>query len=99
MILAGAWFGTGFLPVLPRRLINQRVIALWSLMSKFLSAVTLFLMSSSLFAAMKEMDAANAPAETVDVVWVIVFGVIFIGSIVGFFIYLWHTDKNGKSGK
>jgi hypothetical protein len=28
MMLAGAWFGTGFLPVLPRRLINQRVIAL-----------------------------------------------------------------------
>ena len=68
-------------------------------MSKLLSAVALFLISSPLFAAMKEMDAANAPAETVDVVWVIVFGVIFIGSIVGFFIYLWHTDKNGKPGK
>ena len=63
-------------------------------MSKFLSAVTLFLTSSPLFAAMNEMDAANAPSETVDVVWVIVFGVIFIGSIVGFFIYLWHNEKN-----
>ena len=68
-------------------------------MSKFLSAVALFLMSSPLFAAMREMEAANAPAETVDVVWVIVFGVIFIGSILGFFIYLWHTDKKGKPGK
>jgi hypothetical protein len=66
-------------------------------MSKFLSAVTLFLMSSPLFAALREMDAANAPAETVDMVWVIVFGVIFIGSIIGFFIYLFHTDKSGKS--
>jgi hypothetical protein len=28
MLLAGAWFGTGFLPVLPRRLINQRFTAL-----------------------------------------------------------------------
>jgi phosphotransferase system glucose/maltose/N-acetylglucosamine-specific IIC component len=65
-------------------------------MSKFLSAVALFLMSSPLFAAMKEMDAANAPSETVNVVWVIVFGVIFIGSIVGFFIYLWHNEKNRK---
>lgn len=64
-------------------------------MSKFLSAVTLFLMSSPLFAAMKEMDP-NAPAETVDMIWVIVFGVIFIGSIVGFFIYLWHNEKNRK---
>jgi hypothetical protein len=66
-------------------------------MSKFLSAVTLFLMSSALFAAAKEMEAANAPAETVSVVWVIVFGVIFIGSIIGFFIYLWYTDRNRKS--
>lgn len=67
-------------------------------MSKFLSAVTLFLMSSPLFAALKEMDP-NAPSETVSVVWVIVFGVIFIGSIVGFFIYLWHTEKKRKPGE
>ena len=65
-------------------------------MSKFLSAVTLFLMSSPLFAAMREMDAANAPSETVSVVWVIVFGVLFVGSIIGFFIYLWHNEKSGK---
>ena len=64
-------------------------------MSKFLSAVTLFLMSSPLFAALKEMDP-NAPAETVDMIWVIVFGVIFIGAIVAFFIYLWYKDKNRK---
>jgi len=56
-------------------------------MFKFLSAVALFLMSSPLFAALKEMDP-NAPSETVSVVWVIIFGVIFIGSIVGFFLYL-----------
>jgi hypothetical protein len=65
-------------------------------MSKLLSAVTLFLMSSPLFAAMREMDAANAPSETVSVVWVIVFGVFFIGSIIGFFIYLWHNEKSGN---
>jgi len=67
-------------------------------MSKFLSAVTLFLMSSPLFAAAKEMDP-NAPSETVSMVWVIVFGVLFIGTIVGFFIYLFYSDKNGKPGK
>lgn len=65
-------------------------------MSKFLFAVTLFLISSPLFAAAKEMEAATATAETVSVVWVIVFGVLFIGSIVGFFIYLWYTEKNRK---
>lgn len=68
-------------------------------MFKFLSAVALFLMSSPLLAAMREMDAASAPSETVSVVWVIVFGVIFIGSIVGFFIYLWYSGKNGKPEK
>lgn len=65
-------------------------------MFRFLPAVTLFLTSSPLFAVAKEMEAATAPAETVDMIWVIVFGVIFIGSIIGFFIYLWHTEKNRK---
>ena len=67
-------------------------------MSKFLSAVTLFLISGPLLAVTKEMDP-NAPSETVSVVWVIIFGVIFIGSIVGFFIYIWYSDKNGKPEK
>ena len=65
-------------------------------MSKFVSAVALFLMSSPLFAAAKEMEAATAPAETVDIMWVIVFGVVFIGSVIGFFIYLWIHEKNRK---
>jgi len=65
-------------------------------MSKFLSAVTLFLISGPLLAVTKEMDP-NAPSETVSVVWVIVFGIIFIGCIIGFFIYLWHNEKS--SGK
>lgn len=68
-------------------------------MSKSLSAVALFLMSSPLFAAAQEMEAATAPAETVDVIWVIVFGAIFIGSIIGFFIYLWHSEKSRKPEK
>ena len=44
---------------------------------------------------MKEMDAANAPAETVSVVWVILFCVLFIGATAGFFAYIWLKD--GKS--
>ena len=65
-------------------------------MSRLLTAVTLFLLSLPVLAATKEMDAASAPAETVDMVWVIVFAVIFIGAIVGFFIYLFMTDKGKK---
>ena len=66
------------------------------LMSKLLSAFTLFLLSGPLFAATKEVEAASKPAETVDMVWVVVFIVIFIGAIVGFFIYLFMTDKDKK---
>ena len=66
-------------------------------MSKLLSAITLFLLSSPLLAATKEMDAASAPAETVDMVWVVVFIILFIGSIIGFFIYLFMTDKDKKA--
>lgn len=68
-------------------------------MFRFLSAVALFLMSSPLFAAMKEMDAANAPAETVSVVWVVVFVVLFVVSCVGFFAFIWlKDDKNQQAG-
>ena len=65
-------------------------------MSKLVSAIALFLMSSPLFAAATEMEAAAASAETVDAVWVVVFAVIFFGSIIGFFIYLWHNEKSRK---
>jgi flagellar basal body-associated protein FliL len=68
-------------------------------MSKFLSAVTLFLMSSPLVAALKEADAATAPADTVDVIWVILFVILFVGSVVGFFVYLWLHEKNRKQEK
>jgi len=67
-------------------------------MQKLLSAAIFFLMSLPVLAA-KELDAASAPAETVDMVYVVIFGVIFLGSIVGFFIYLFMTDKGEKSGK
>lgn len=75
--------------------VNLRVIP-WSVMSKILSAITLFLLSLPLLAATKELEGASAPADTVDMVWVIVFAVIFIGAIIGFFIYLFMTDKGNK---
>jgi heme/copper-type cytochrome/quinol oxidase subunit 2 len=67
------------------------------LMQRLLSAVPLFLVSSWAFAAMKEMEQApSAPAETVDMVYVVIFIVLFIGMIVGFFVYMWWLDKNKK---
>lgn len=62
-------------------------------MKQFLSALSLFLLSCWAFAATREMEGANAPVETVDTIWVVVFVVFFVASIIGFFIYLLMTDK------
>jgi heme/copper-type cytochrome/quinol oxidase subunit 2 len=63
---------------------------------KLLSAVTLFLMSCWAFAATREMEGATAPADTVDVIYVVIFVVIFITSIIGFFVYLFLNEKKQK---
>lgn len=65
-------------------------------MKKFLSAVSLFLMSCWAFAATREMEGASAPAETVDVIYVVIFVVIFVASIIGFFVYLFLNDRKQK---
>jgi len=65
-------------------------------MQKFLSTVVFFLMSLPALAATQEMDKANAPAETVGMVYIVMFGVIFVGMIAGFFIYLFWGDKGKK---
>lgn len=65
-------------------------------MKKFLSAVSLFLMSCWAFAATREMEGASAPAETVDVIYVVIFVVIFVVSIIGFFVYLFMSEKKQK---
>ena len=64
-------------------------------MDKFLSAVVLFMMPAWALAAMNE-TAADAPAELVDVMYVVVFGVLFIGMIVGFFVYFWWVERKKK---
>ena len=65
-------------------------------MSKFLLPIFMFLLSSTAFAA-KELDPASAPAETVSMVYVVIFGIVFVGMIVGFFIYLWMSDSKKKA--
>jgi len=60
-------------------------------MNRFLSPILLFLLSSTAYAA-KELDGPSAPADTVGTIYIVLFGIIFIGMIVGFFIYLWMSD-------
>lgn len=42
-------------------------------------------------------QAAETPAEPTNMVGVIAFLVLFIGSIVGFIGYVWWQARNGKS--
>jgi hypothetical protein len=64
-------------------------------MSRCLPAMVLFLLVCSAFA--QEEGAANVPpSETVGLIWVAIFGVIFVGMIVGFFGYLWWRERNQK---
>ena len=66
-------------------------------LSAVVSAIVPFFMSCWAFAASKEMEgAADAPAEMVDVIYVVVFGVLFIGMIVGFFAYFWWVESQKK---
>jgi formate-dependent nitrite reductase membrane component NrfD len=60
---------------------------------------TFLLLLSTLAHAAKEMDAPSAPVETVSMVYVVIFGILFVGMIVGFFIYLWMTDKSETKDK
>lgn len=71
--------------------------ALSAVVSAVVSAIVPFLMSCWAFAASKEMEgAAEAPAEMVDVIYVVVFGILFIGMIVGFFAYFWWVESQKK---
>ena len=68
-------------------------------MKNFLTSIFLFVLSSPLLAAVREEPAQNAPVETVSMVYIVVFGVLFVGMIIGFFIYLWMNDKSESQDK
>jgi hypothetical protein len=66
-------------------------------MKNLLASAALFFLSLPVLAAMEEGKGANAPVETVDMVYVVIFCVIFIGAIVAFFIYyFWQDDSEDK---
>jgi len=62
-------------------------------MNKLLSTLFLFLLQLPLLAAAQERDVANAPVETVSMVYVVAFGLLFVGMIVGFFVYLFMKKE------
>ena len=63
-------------------------------MNKLLSTLFVLLLQLPVLAAAQERgEVANAPVETVSMGAVIAFGVIFVGMIVGFFIYLFSKKE------
>jgi hypothetical protein len=62
-------------------------------MNKLLSTLFVLLLQLPVLAAAQEREVANAPVETVSMGVVIVFGVIFVGMIAGFFIYLFMKKE------
>jgi hypothetical protein len=67
-------------------------------MYKILSLIPMFLLSIAAYAA-KEPDAPSAPVETVGTIYIVIFGILFIGMIVGFFVYLWMSDDKEPKDK
>ncbi len=64
-------------------------------MSRYWFALVPFLAACLAYA--QDDGAAIPPSETVSVIWVAVFGVLFVGMIVGFFVYLWWNEKKNKN--
>ena len=62
-------------------------------MNKLLSTLFVLLLQLPVLAAAQEREVSNAPVETVSLGVVIVFGVIFVGMIAGFFIYLFMKKE------
>ncbi len=67
-------------------------------MNRILTLIPLFLLSGLAHAA-KELEAATAPVETVGTIYIVIFGIIFIGMIVGFFVYLYMSDSKKPEDK
>ncbi len=62
-------------------------------MRNLLSMVSLFLTSCWALAANMEEAANTTPVPTVSMVYVVLFVVLFLGLIVGFFGYLCWNEK------
>ena len=64
-------------------------------MNKLITAVSLNLASGLALAANLE-EAANASADTVSMVYVVLFAILFFGMIIGFFGWMWWNEKHRK---
>jgi hypothetical protein len=64
-------------------------------MKKLPVPAVLLVLSLPALASDLEDAAANVPAETVDIVYVVLFILLFVGGIAAFLLYcLWNEDGN-----
>ena len=61
--------------------------------------VGLWLVSTSLVGYAQEQVTEAAPSETVSVIWVAVFGLLFIGVCVWFMIAMIRSERNAKAAE
>lgn len=65
-------------------------------MSRFLSAIFPLLVSFSAYA----MDAKDPPIPTeTNVVGIVIFAILFFGGCIGFFVYLFWSDRKKPNDK
>lgn len=62
-------------------------------MTRILTALLPFLFASSAFA---QAAAAEPPVEKANMFTVVVFLLVFVASIVGYFVYLWWTNRKSQ---
>ena len=82
------------LPTMPSRLAtgSARLTVL-----RWVSSIGAFIPTITAY-AQEDGGARIPPSETVSVVYVIVFAILFFGMILGFFWYLWMNEHKRKSG-
>jgi hypothetical protein len=63
-------------------------------MNRYFAAVTLALLPLIVRAA--DVESPPPPPADVSPWGIIIFGVLFFGMIVGFGVYMWYRERNGK---
>ena len=68
-------------------------------MNKLIATVSLYLASGLALAANLD-EAANVPAaDPVSMLYVVLFGILFFGMIIGFFGWIWWNEKHRENDR
>jgi hypothetical protein len=65
-------------------------------MNRLISGIFPLLVFCSAYAT--EAKDPPIPTET-NVIGIVIFGILFVGGCVGFFVYLWWVDKHKKQNE